>query len=260
MTVNELSCEIYNRYGPVTRARGCFLYTKKGKRLTDLYQEDGRAILGWEGGNAFTFLKNVLSRGQTGSFICEDVSRLEKAVSKLLNSERNIFFFSTQEHVTKAAISVSMQNTAVYMPWLSYDMDWSKVDSVILEPPLPWTKTIYILAVKKDVELPPVIYSQCKVPFALQAAITRAIYNLIKEIPLREEKNWFIYDQVLTRYFTRRGPYLEPKVPEDKYDDFVLHCLDNGIIIHPEAGHNSIIPYGADKGVFTALKNNPFEF
>ena len=65
MTVTELSQQIYKRYGPVTRARGCFLYTKKGKRLTDLYQEDGRAILGWEGGSAFTHLKNVLSRGQT---------------------------------------------------------------------------------------------------------------------------------------------------------------------------------------------------
>ena len=83
MNKSELYNELYNRYGAVRRARGCFLYTKKGTRVTDLYQEGGRAILGWEGGNAFTMFKNVLSRGQTGSFICEDspFSRLQKAVS-----------------------------------------------------------------------------------------------------------------------------------------------------------------------------------
>lgn len=259
MTLNELSCEIYKRYGPVTRARGCFLYTKKGKRLTDLYQENGRAILGWEGGSAFTVLKNTLSRGQTGSFICEDVSRVEKAVSELLKSKRTIFYFSTIEHVTKVALSVSMENTAVYMPWLSYDMDWSKIDSVIIEPPLPWTKSIFILAVKKELELP-AIFSQSPVPYALQTAIARGIYNLIAELPGRTEKDWFIYDPVLTKYFTRRGPYLEPKVPEDKYNDFVLHCLDRGVIINPEEGHSSIVPFGADRGVFTELKNSPFEF
>lgn len=260
MTVTELSQQIYKRYGPVTRARGCFLYTKKGKRLTDLYQEDGRAILGWEGGSAFTHLKNVLSRGQTGSFICEDKSRVEKAVSTLLNSQRNVFFFSTLEHVTKAAIAVSMQNISVYKPWLTYDVDWSAVDSVIIEPPLPWTASVFILAVKKECPLPEVIYSQSKVPYALQAAITRGIYNLIDALPKRTEKDFFIYDTVLTKYFERRGPYLDPKVPQEKYDDFVLHCLDNCVIINPEEGHSSIVPFGADKGVFTSLKNSPFEY
>ena len=60
MIKEDLFKELYNRYGAVTRARGCFLYTKKGVRLTDLYQEGGRAILGWEGGNAFTHLKKYI--------------------------------------------------------------------------------------------------------------------------------------------------------------------------------------------------------
>ena len=68
MNKSELFNELFKRYGSVKRARGTFLYTKKGVRITDLYQEAGRAILGWEGGSAFTLMKNVISRGQTGSF------------------------------------------------------------------------------------------------------------------------------------------------------------------------------------------------
>ena len=96
-------------------------------------------------------------------------------------------------------------------------------------------------------------------PYALQTALTRAIYNLIAELPLRTEKDWFIYDTILTKYWERKGPYLYPKISENKYDEFVKHCLDCNIVINPSYNEPSIVPFGADKGVFTKLKNNPYE-
>lgn len=259
MNLNDFSVEIYKRYGPVTRARNCFLYTKKGSRLTDLYQENGRAILGWHGGNAFTHLKNTLSRGQTGSFICEEKSRVQKAVSNLLFSERNIFYYSTFNDAIKNASQIQNAKIIAYTPWLDTNVVWNDFDCIILEPPLPWTQNIYILAVKSDIKIENHINS-IKIPFALENAVAKSFYNLIKEIQVREEKNWFIYDTILTKYFTRKGPYLTPKIPEKKYDEFLLHCLDCGIILNPDYNRKSIIPYGADKGVFTKLKNNPFNF
>lgn len=254
--------ELYNLYGPVTRARNCFLYTKKGIRLTDLYQENGRAILGWEGGNAFTHLKNVLSRGQVGSFLCEDHSRLTKAVSALLESERSLYFFPTKMDALKAGLKISPENTSVYVPWNSENSLWANIDSVIITPPLPWTESVYILAVRKDHTNDSILQFPNKIslPFALQAGITRAIYNLLEAIKIREEKNWFIYDPILTKYWNRKGPYLYSKVPADKYDDFVMHCLRLGIVINPEHNEKSIIPFGADRGVFTKLKNEPFQY
>ena len=69
MNSKEILAEnIAFKYGTVKRARGCFLYTEKRVRLTDLYQEAGRAILGWGAKGTFTILKNVLERGITGSF------------------------------------------------------------------------------------------------------------------------------------------------------------------------------------------------
>lgn len=271
MKKNILFDEIFNRFGSITRARSCYLYSKKGIRLTDLYQENGRAILGWDAGNSFTFLKNVLNRGQTGSFICEDSGkhyRLEKAISDLLFSDRKVFIFSNKSDAITASLFFSQNNTSIWKPWNSESINWSEVDSIVITPPLPWTDTIYLLAIKQteslESKLQEIKASEKKlsgeidIPFALETGITRSIYNLIKEIQNRQEKDWFIYDTILTKYWTRKGPYLYPKIPQENYDDFVLHCLDCELVINPDYNSPSIIPFGADKGVFSKLKNNPF--
>ena len=41
--IDLLYKELNLRYGPVLRARKCFLYTKKGVRVTDMFQENGKA-------------------------------------------------------------------------------------------------------------------------------------------------------------------------------------------------------------------------
>ena len=269
MNKSELFAELYKRYGAVTRARGCFLYTKKGVRVTDLYQEAGRAILGWEGGSAFTMFKNVLSRGQTGSLICEDspVSRLQKAVSELLASDRILFCFSSHKDAFEAGLSLFPDETSLYRPWNAQNekIKINQQAALILTPPLPWSESIFILALdaKKLEENPDkllFIRNAIKLPFALEVAITRSIYNLIKALQERQEKDWFIYDTVLTKYWNREGPYLFPKVPQDNYKDFALHCLDCGLVISPDYNQPSIVPFGADRGVFTKLKNSPFEY
>ena len=72
----ELAAEIQKRYGNVRRARGCYLYTEKGVRLTDCYLDGGRALLGWDGGKARTVFKDTLERGATGAYCGGYESRL----------------------------------------------------------------------------------------------------------------------------------------------------------------------------------------
>lgn len=271
MKVKDFSEKLYKLYGPVTRARGCFLYTKKGVRITDLYQENGRAILGWDGGSSFTHLKNVLSRGQVGSFICEDYSKLNKSINILFNSERKLFFFSDKISAIKAAIDFSPNSTILFKPWSIEKEKISSIESIIYEPTLPWTDTIFILAVKLQNYTQKSILNEklneklifykdlsINIPYALQVAITRGTYNLIEAEKNRKEKDWFIYDTIITKYWQRNGPYLQPKIPKEKYEDFVIHCLKLGLAINPDYNECSIIPFGADKGVFTSLKNSPF--
>ncbi|MCR5725132.1 MAG: hypothetical protein K6G80_08620 [Treponema sp.] len=262
--ISQLASEITQRFGVIKRARGCYIYTAKGVRLTDLYQEHGRAILGWGGGSAFTVLKNVLSRGITGSYDTDFTpraggsakSQLSRAVSTLLASERVVYVYSSRNAALKAALSLFPENTSFYRPW-ALDTDWRSVGAVVIEPPLPWTSFMWIVAVRPEApELQEPAGERFSAP--LCAAVTRALYDMVKALQERSEKDWFIYDTVLTRYWTRKGPYLYPKIAESRYPDFVLHCLEQGLIISPEYNQPSIVPFGADRGVFRKLEAHPF--
>jgi len=246
MTEAQLKKEIFSRYGAVTRARDCFLYTKKGIRLTDLYQAGGRAVLGWGGGDAFTRLKNVLNRGITGSFVTEFSVSADKAVSELLSTKRHVVFTFKKP-----------EDSFLWEPWntnIPPLQELEQIEKICIKPPLPWTDSVFMVCLKedgRDAEVPYVM----DLPSPLVAAVTRSVYDLISEIKKREEKDWFIYDQILCRFFERKGPYLFPKMTEADYDDFVIKCLDCGIVINPDYNGHSIVPYGADRGVFTKLKN-----
>ena len=279
MTASQLYTLIYSKYGTVTRARNCFLYTKKGTRLTDLYQENGRAILGWDGKNASTFLKNAMNKGLSGNFCVEDKPRINKAVSALIGKECKAAFYNSKLDAVNAAVKNGAKNIISYRPWNKEPQDTKNADAVIIIPPFPWGEEIYILGISSGGGasrasattlgsatpsasangVPEALEGPHKLPYALHSALTRAIYNLIAELDLRTEKDWFIYDPVITKYWERKGPYLFPKISENKYEEFVKHCLECGIIINPDYNEPSIIPFGADKGVFTKLKNNPFE-
>lgn len=267
-----LAQELSNRYGMVKRARGSFLYTQKGVRLTDLFLENGRAILGWGSDNSssLTVFKNVLNRGISGFFntdfrfvsVKNSKTPLSKSSGELFESKRISFIFNSKEKALKNAITVSPSSTSVYKPWLEKNIDWSTVDSIVFVPPFAWCENYWILSCKEELLTPELLQKLSeesqKIPAPLEAAFVRSIYDLKKELPLREEKNFFLYDKVLTKYFERKGPYLFPKITEEKYWNFVLHCLDCGIVINPNFNEPSIIPFGADFGVFRKLEKNPF--
>ena len=105
-----------------------------------------------------------------------------------------------------------------------------------------------------------VLKETIKLSSPIEAAVTRSIYNLISALQTRQEKDWFIYDLTLTKYWQRKGPYLFPKIPKEFYGKFLLHCLDLGIVASPVYEQPSIVPFGADKGVFEILKKNPFVY
>jgi len=262
----NLAEEIFQRFGTIKRCRKCFLYTEKGVRLTDMYQQGGRSILGWNS-SAYTVLKNVLDRGITGSFFTDfsnpngrEKSQLSRAISLLFGDERKVFTFSSKAAALSAALSLSASSTSVYRPWNPQPVNWRNVDCIVFEPAFPWVNDIFILAVKENLELNKLPENQSFLSAPLCAAITRSVYDLIKALQFREEKDWFIYDQIICTYWERKGPYLFPKVPSESYNDFILHCLDCNLVISPEYNQPSIIPFGADKGNFTKLKNSPFNF
>ncbi|MDE7291085.1 MAG: hypothetical protein K2N58_03465 [Treponemataceae bacterium] len=274
MEIKKYYEEIHKRFGNIRRARGNFLYTQKNVRITDLYREEGRAILGW-GNGAYTIFKNTLNKGLAGSFITASRARLENAVSDILNSKRKIFVFSKKEIALQASLIFCKESVAFFKPFAKNaqgePIDFSATKCVVLYPPLPWTKDIFIVAVLCDgsenscgeyfeEQLKQTrIFGQPISP-ALEAAASRSFYDLISAQKNFCEKDFFIYDKILAKYWRREGCYLRPKISPEKYDDFVLHCLDCAIAISPECAVDSIVPFGADEGVFRKLEKSAFEF
>ncbi len=72
-------------YPAVRRARDFHLYTEDGRRLLDLYLDDGAALLGHRPGGLARELKNVLGRGLTGNLPSGYGARLARALHRVLS-------------------------------------------------------------------------------------------------------------------------------------------------------------------------------
>lgn len=270
--------QITEQYGFIKRAKDHYLYTSKGTRLVDMYQQGGAAILGWRAGSAKLAFKNQLDRGLTGSYPHPATAGLERAVQKLIpGSIARIY--ATQE---EASLALESWTTSTWRPWLPNGIRSPQQDQIsptgsdpqkfqksqkshnlpksayILCAPYPFTPAPIIVAFMQSAPQPtalpatdqPAAQPAPSSPIAppLLAAITRAIYDLIKEIPLRTEADFALFDPYLSPYFMRIGAYLYPKCSETDYPTFFTQCLTSSVLISPDYATPSIIPFTADLG------------
>ncbi|HZK19294.1 MAG TPA: hypothetical protein VFC68_01070 [Treponemataceae bacterium] len=268
-TLDWFNKKLVERYGMVKRARGCYLYTQKGVRLVDLWQENGRAILGWGACNskAMQVYKNCMARGQTGSFSTDYKKRFEKAILQLVHSHPETGKAIDGLKYTKVCVSYTnyaIKDVPMWRPWLGVTNTqcFKKIDTapaIIVTIPFSLAYSIHVIACtaefyktkKTELEL------SALVPGAFFSAAARSIHSLIHELPRRGEVDFKCFDTSLSPYFTRKGPYLLPD-SKIKYKSFILHCLDCGIVINPFQNTPSLIPYGANLGDFRKLDKMPY--
>ena len=86
------------------------------------------------------------------------------------------------------------------------------------------------------------------VPAPLLAAFTRGFYDLKIALGTYTENDFKANSKVFEPFFIRNQCYLFPKIPKEKYKDFVLKCLDIGIVISPDYNVPSIMPWRANPG------------
>lgn len=252
--------EFVKRYGTVSRARGCYLYTQKGVRITDLYLDGGRAILGrsCSASKAFKVFKNTIDRGQTGLFPNMYETRFEKAALSLLKGYDHARWFASEESLERAVRESPWGAASLWRPWNGCENEAFEADAAAVCIPFALCGSGYAALFKdKNGALPPPS-DECS-PALLNAA-SRALYDLAHELTLRGEKDFALFDSVLARYFTRRGAYLAPKVGENRYADFFLHCLDCALLLPPVYGLPAFVPFGASLGDFAHLKRTVFEY
>ena len=274
----ELVCwlknEIKKRYGNVKRARGIYLYTEKSVRLTDCFLDGGRGILGHGGGKAKTAFKDCFERGANGFYDSGLIPAFEKSVKKLLPTEyTEIRLYSEKTAAMLGGTSVSLDgasekaNPVLWRPWLDFSgkiteqpTGYPKIQVVYntnevfpavvkILPPFTYATDICVYAFseksyKNLAELP----ENDVVSSPLLAAYTRSFYDLLNSFSLFTEKDFKANSKALEPFFTRNQCYLFPKISEEKYKDFVLKCLEAGIVISPDYNEPSIMPWRANPG------------
>jgi hypothetical protein len=186
--------------------------------------------------------------------------------SPLLHPEASIDIGPSGDSPHSAAKSV--QGIPIWRPWLDeafYAMS-DHVDSaflrnandtqetMILSAPLPFAGgcTIAVFADPEKASASGVPQSDSVAP-ALLGAYARAFADLSAALFERTESDWARFDEYVTPFWDRRGPYLIPKMRASRYREFFLSSLDKGILISPDYGTPSIVPFVADAGEFKAL-------
>ncbi|NLK45833.1 MAG: hypothetical protein GX297_04175 [Treponema sp.] len=265
--------EITKRYGTIKRARGCFLYTQSGTRITDLWLDNGRAILGWGAGNARMYFKNSINRGFTAVWGTNIPKKLERTLRAIFNDFAFFAFYTDKAKVDKAFLCSNMVNhkkIPVYLPWLNYGIDdnslsESKIKKEFLsnketcvEIVLPFSWQPATLLAFRNSELQPKIPLSDSMPAPLCEAFCRSLYDLRLELPRRTAEDWALFDKDFAPYWHRTGPYLSYKGEKENYHDFFIHCLEQKLLIAPSYDMFSIVPYDVNEGVFSFLRKNPF--
>ena len=270
-----LKNEIKKRYGNVKRARGIYLYTEKSVRLTDCFLDGGRAILGHGGGKAKTAFKDCFERGANGFYDSGLLPAFEKSVKQLLPSNfTTIRLYTEKTAAPLEGIRFSSESSqkktepVLWRPWLDFagkiteqPTGYPKIEVVYnltgdfpaivkIVPPFTYATDISVYAFSNacSEEMLKNLPQNDVVPSPLLAAYTRGFYDLLNSFSLFTEKDFKANSKALEPFFTRNQCYLFPKVSEEKYKDFVLKCLEAGIVISPDYNEPSIMPWRANPG------------
>lgn len=270
-----LKDEIKKRYGNVKRARGIYLYTEKSVRLTDCFLDGGRAILGHGGGKAKTAFKDCFERGANGFYDSGLLSAFEKAVKQLLpRNFTTIRLYTEKTAAPLEGISFSLESArekaepVLWRPWLEisgksteqptgypkiqivHNVDGDFPTIVKIVPPFPYATElcVYTFSTACGEEMLQNLPKNDIVPAPLLAAFTRGFYDLKIALGTYTENDFKANSKVFEPFFIRNQCYLFPKIPEEKYKDFVLKCLDIGIVISPDYNVPSIMPWKANPG------------
>ena len=269
MTANENTVEfsLLRLVPTVLRARGFRLYTQGGRRLVDLWQNGGAAVLGHTPPSLLRELKNTASRGLYAPFPHFLETRFIKALSRLFPNRGFILYASAP-----AALEPLFKTgaAALWRPFLDSVSPFAVADNAppILIPVLPgiqgWRnglpQGLCVLALVAGYEENCPAQPDSKLPAGeflspvLLAAASRGIYDLIaapdrvKPVFPRIAKT--LQKSPANLCWQRRGIYLSlrEKPNTESWATLFRHFLDSGFLIPPIPSQPLILPGGLSPG------------
>jgi hypothetical protein len=219
---------------PVLRARDFHLYLEGGRRLTDLWQNGGRAILGHKPPGVIREMKNAAERGLFVPFPHPMEKRFIKALSLLLPG-RVFRLYDGEGSLRRALEEAALPSPPLWRPFTQPPAD------TLLRPSLPWPLAPLVLAAEQETLLP---QGDLVVPVLLAAA-TRAIHDLVASDG-RGEVRYPKVEKALAREgceWKQEGIYLwRPETTGEEWVEIWKRFLEAGFLLPPEKGDPLILP------------------
>jgi hypothetical protein len=246
---------------PVVRARDFRLYTQDGRRLTDLWQNNGAAILGHTPTGMLRALKNAAERGLHAPLPHPQEKRLHKALGALLpgmafrlyRGDAAILRTFGTDAFPDPALGADMPPPPTPMLWRPF-LDSAPPQDRLLMPvlPLPWPEALCVLALPTGmVETAPAPSASQLIPPSILATATRGVYDLIAAASMRGRPLYPRIDAALTgNTWLRRGIYLNRSGAPDNeaYAALFRRFLDQGFLLPPVQTHPLILPGALSPG------------
>jgi hypothetical protein len=240
----------------VLRARDFRLYTDWGRRLVDLWQAGGAAVLGHTPRGVLKALKNTAARGLFTPFPHHSEGRFIKALGTLF-PHKAFRVYAGDADILRAASDAGVFPDSVvaaadpalgergrlrlWRPFLE-DPEAAEPETepeALLVPVLPWVLAPKVLVIPPslDAAFPP----SPLLPPVILAAATRSVFVLRAERTERLAAPRTVRAGSLWR---RRGIYLSPETPftEDAYTTVFLRFLDAGFLLPPVPTLPLILP------------------
>jgi hypothetical protein len=255
----------------IRRARDFRLYTDQGRRLIDLWQLGGAAILGHTPVGVLREFKNTAARGLFAPFPHPLEGRLIKALARLFpGGDFRVYAdeFSLRRALDQAGYDVPFPDPAfspeparivsLWRPFLlpgergfAFSPDTPPIQRPVL--PLSWPGSPRILALEKSQSrcFPP---SDQVSPVILAAAI-RGIYDLLAAGDRGTPRFPKIKKALTQSPWRCRGIYLTLREPPDTagYAGLFRDFLDRGFLLPPDATQPLILPGILSPGEEAAL-------
>ena len=277
----RLGRELLELIPKVLRARDFHLYLENGKRLTDLWLDGGRAVLGHKPPRVMLELKNAAERGLFSPLPHPIERRLLKALEALFPG-RTFRLYTDSGSLCHALAQAGMPLDAIlpdpaypeggvadngarvslWRPFIELPSAVSEPDAMpILIPVLPWPLGPEVLVLSKSMEASFSIGDL--IPPVLLAPAARALYNLVAALkaPGQGRARYHKIETIFgkrnsgalnesEKLWRRKGIYLtvKPDMESEKYAALFRRFLEGGFLIPPSPAEPAILPASMSPG------------
>jgi len=263
MPVNE-DLFLLRQIPTVLRARGFRLYTEGSKRLVDLWQNGGAAVLGHTPPNLLRELKNTASRGLYAPFPHFTENRFLKALSKIFPNHSFRIYASLPAELFKifsreGTGKIGCNTVKFWRPFVNPENPFIVDDIPFFIPVIPGIQTwrdglpmgLCVVAVKNEFNESKDLLSQLPPNDMLSpilfAIATRGIYDILA-IPQRVKPKLPRLEKALKSNtqmkWQRQGIYLtlKEKPAAQEWNMLFYKFLEAGFLLPPTPSFPLILP------------------